>query len=187
MNFRSAGQSLVLDDGQTTAVTPMPPQPPPGAFPSLLRPFDQKEYEANKDLPNMPQYIPQLTNAHYAAIVVPTLVLLYVYLKQKEHGSRDEQEEASLTDTIRTLLAVGMVGAGAVAACHLQIIPIRVVRKVFPRFQTGPPMSKPARFFIAMAFVLFVMLPTMRFFRTPAVQIRTPQVHRLSLVDIVTK
>ena len=127
----------------------------------------------------MPQEIPNVTATHYACMIVPLAILLVLYIHHRDASAKDIADDRSKTKVIKFLLGLGMFFATLVACVHLQLIPVRVVRKVFPRWKAPPPMSKFMKTVILFSLLAFVVYPTAKFIRKRGLPQRVPRVHRL--------
>ena len=143
------------------------------------RKFNPKEYAEYKNLPGMPQNIPNVTATHYACMIVPLVILLVLYIHHRDASAKDIADERSKTKIIKFLLGLGMFFATLIAMVHLQLIPVRYVRKVFPRWRQPPPMSKFMKTIILFCLLAFVIYPTAKFIRKRGLPVKGPQVHRL--------
>ena len=127
----------------------------------------------------MPKDIPKITAVHYVSMIIPLVVLLVLYVHHRDAASKDLADERSKTKTIKFLLGVGMFFATLIACVHLQLIPVRYVRRVFPRWKQPPPMSKFMKTLILFSLLAFVIYPTAKFIRRRGIPPKGPQVHRL--------
>jgi len=170
------GPSSVL---QVTMAQTSLPTPPPAPVTLPPRAFDWLEYNEYKDkVQGIPKDIPQITAYHYVSMLVPIILLLVLLVHQREASARDAQDEYAKTKTVKHLLAIGGIFAGLVIAVHMRIIPVRVVRVIFPRWKVPPPMSKAMKIAIFFCFVSFIVYPTVKFFRRQRRPPRDPQVHQ---------
>lgn len=157
-----------MSHSEMPAAPPLSPPPP--------RKFDKEEYLKYKDLPDMPQSIPDLSAFHYVCLLVPLALMLVLYVHQREAAARDEAEEQDRLNRIRVLLAVGAVFATAVAMVHLRLIPPSVVR----RFWRQPePVSKPMKVAIILCLGALVLCPTAKLLWRTEKPESSPRVHRM--------
>ncbi len=146
----------------------------------LSRIFNEREYQQYRNLPGMPEYIPELTPLHYISMMVPVVLFMVLYVHHRESNARDLEEERQWTKRLTFLIMVGAVGSLVVMAVHLQVIPPSVVRKVFPQWKQPAPLSKPMKVLIIFLVMVFIVYPTVKFFRKGPSD-RDPRIHRLFL------
>ncbi len=149
--------------------------PPPVTIPP--RKFDEKEYRHYRHLSGMPK-IPQVTMWHYMSVLVPIVLLLILFMYHKEQAAKDLADEISKTKRIRFLLLLGTMFAAIVVMVHLQIIPPRYVRILFPRWRQPPTMPKYLKIALVFCFLAFIVYPTIKFIRRMNISQRNPLVHR---------
>ncbi len=144
------------------------------------RMFNEREYYQYRHIHGMPDYIPQLTPLHYICMMVPVVLFLVLYLHHRESNAKDLEEERQWTNRLTVLVFVGAVGSLFVMAVHLQLVPPSMVRKVFPQWKQPAPLSTPMKILIIFIVMVFIVYPTVKFFRKGPSD-REPKIHRLLL------
>ncbi len=174
--------TVVTEPPPPTTTPYIPPYRPDDKDVVGPRIFKAYEYEKYKHLPGMPSYIPQLTPLHYICMIVPTVLFLVLYLHHRDSNAKDLAEEEQKMKSLKWLLGLGGLVATFVMCVHLQMIPARYVRAVFPQWKQPTPISKPMKILIVFVFMVFIVYPTYKFFRRRNEQgQREPRVHKFSL------
>ncbi len=168
----------VTSSSGTTTIRPVRILIPPPPVTLPPRKFDEREYRHYRHLPGMPRHIPEITKWHYLSVLVPIGLLVWLYLHHREQSAKDLADEISKTKKIRMMLMVGTVFAGIVVMVHMQIIPPRYVRMLFPRWKQPPTMPKILKIILVFCFLVFVVYPTVKFIRRMNMPGRNPAVHR---------